>query len=156
MAEQKRFAQHWPVVVLIALVAVIFLLAIVAYTVQERESALVIRFGRPLLARDTHPGLHASWPYPVERIWRQDNRLHVFTGDKGELEEVLTSDQRNIVVTVFVVWKVPDINDKERLAKYMEQIKTQAEAEAKLTSLLRAAKSGAFSKHAFSDIITPL
>ncbi len=162
-------SQHLPIVVLVAVVALIFLLSLVLYQVPETEYAVVKRFGSPQLERRTAPGLHLRWPWPIEEIWRHDNRIQVFTGTKGELEEVYSADRKNLIVTVFITWKImelpPDSNEgkqerKERekqnneyRIKYMNAVKTQEEAENKLTDLLRDAKRSVFGKHDFSALV---
>ena len=155
MAADRRLMQHWPVLVLVGVVFVIFLLAVVLFQVNETECAVVTRFGEPQAARSTAPGLHWRLPYPIDEVWRHDGRLHVFTGTKGELEEGLTFDRRNIIVTVFVAWRVyNDPADRQNsVIRYMRQVGTQEAAEEKLTNLLRSAKRNVFGKHPLGELI---
>lgn len=155
MAAERSLKQHWPVLALVTVVFVIFLLALVLFQVQETECAVVTRFGEPQPDRSTAPGLHWRLPYPIEEVWHHDGRVHVFTGTKGELEEILTADRRNIIVTVFVTWRVYDdpADRQHSVIRYLKQVGSREAAEEQLTNLLRSAKRNVFGKQALGDLI---
>ncbi len=168
MAEKqnlpKKLMQHKPVVALIVVVAVIFVLFLFFFQVDENEVAIVKRFGKPILERDTSPGLCRRLPYPIEEVWTHDTRLFVFPkmGDsknptRGEYEEILTADKINIIVTVYLTWSIPhdtaDANYKDEIVKYMEEVENREAAEDKLNSIVRGAKTAVFGRHKFSELI---
>ena len=106
MAESKRVLQHWPVILMVLIVAAIFLIKMLTYQVDTTEYAIVLRFGEPQAEtiRSRSPGLHFKLPW--ETLWRQDNRVQCFEGNMGEFEEIMTADGKNIVVSVFIGWKI--------------------------------------------------
>ena len=148
MAEAQDNRKHWPVIILVAVVAVIFLISLMLYQVSATDFAVVRRFGKPL-SRDTSPGLHGRLPWPIEEIWRVDNRIHVFEGKTGEIEEIFTADGKNILVTLSVAWRVaePDV------VRFMESVGNQEQAEDRLTGLVRNFKHSILGGYAFNDLV---
>ncbi|RMD82800.1 MAG: hypothetical protein D6820_03175, partial [Lentisphaerae bacterium] len=136
--------KHWPIAVLIALVAVIFFCFLFLFQIQQNEYALVLRLGHPQLDRDTSPGLRWRLPYPIEEVWRHDNRIYTFpttstdNPTKGELEEVYTADKINIVVTVYLTWRIwadetMSLRQRnENILRYMQQVGKASVAEKRL------------------------
>jgi membrane protease subunit HflC len=75
-----------------------------AHVTRDRETALVLRFGRPVRV-DRDPGLHVNLPWPIDVTVRLDMRHQVLeTG----LTEMLTRDKKNIVVMSYALWHVED------------------------------------------------
>ena len=68
-----NFFKHWPTMLLGVVVAVILLIAVFSYQLNQTESAVVTTFGSP--AAVTEPGLHFRWPFPFQRIYRFDHRI---------------------------------------------------------------------------------
>ena len=88
------------------LVAVILLFAVFSFQLNETEVAVVTTLGRP--AQVTEPGLHFRWPYPFQRIYRFDKRTRCFVGGAGKLEETTTSDGHNLLVGIYVNFRIAD------------------------------------------------
>ncbi len=155
MIDKDRILAHWPILGLLATVFLILLLALVLFEVKENEYVVVERWKNPLAERDTSPGAHIKLPYPIETVWRADKRLHIFTGNKGELSTVLTQDERNVIVTAFLTWRIYADPDKpsKSIIRYRETIGTKEKAGEKLTDLLRSAKRSAFSQFDFHDMV---
>src|SRR5512139_2735378 len=84
------------------LVAVMFVLLQVLFTVREGEAVVVTTFGKPVREL-TAAGLYTRWPWPVQRISRFDNRTHTL---EGAFEETLTRDGKNILVGVYAGWRI--------------------------------------------------
>lgn len=151
MAEEKKSAlQHWPVILMVLLVAAIFLIKLLTYQINTTDYAIVLRFGQPQSAeaRSRDPGLHLKAPW--ETVWRQDNRIQTFEGNMGEFEEVMTADGNNIVVSLFVGWKIGDTPEKQQ--KFMELFSDLDAAADQLTELLRNAKS-IFGQYKFENLV---
>lgn len=149
-----RMIRHWPVVLMVMVVAIVFVLKMVTYTVQETELAIRLRFGKVVTGSDgaaavVEPGLHGRWPW--ETIWRVDRRVRTMEGTIGEVEEVFTADGRNIIVTVYIGWKVAADN----AVKFLQSVGTQEGAETALTDLLRSSKGGVIGQYTFSALINP-
>ena len=141
----NNFFKHWPTWVLGLLVAVILLFAVFSFQLNQTEVAVVTTFGRP--AQVTEPGLHFRWPYPFQRIYRFDKRIRCFAGGAGKLEETTTSDGHNLLVGIYVNYR---ISDAEKFFKTLENI---TQGEEKLNSLMRGYKNAAIGECLFKQII---
>ncbi len=148
MAE-KKVMQHWPVILMVLVVALIFLISLISFQVETTEYAVVLRFGKPVSSRDVGPGLNFKLPW--ETVWRQDNRIQCFEGNIGELEEVFTHDGKNIIVTAYIGWKIAE-PEADQL-KFMVAVETMDQAKEKLTALLRSSRASVLGKFKFNDLI---
>lgn len=83
----------------------IFLLLLFTFQVRQSEVALVLTFGKPGAAPITEPGLYFKWPWPIQRVYRFDNRIQNF---ENRLRQTQTADNNNLIVTVYVGWKISD------------------------------------------------
>ncbi|MBQ9776522.1 MAG: protease modulator HflC [Lentisphaeria bacterium] len=140
-----NFFKHWPTILLGVIVAAVLLVAVFSFQLNQTESAVVTTFGRP--NQVTEPGLHFRWPFPFQRIYRFDRRIRCFEGGSGKLEETMTADGQNILVGIYVNYR---ISDAEKFFKSMENI-TKAEAE--LNSWMRGFKNAAFGQYRFNQVI---
>jgi membrane protease subunit HflC len=91
-------------------IAVIVVLVIVAlasaFTVEQTEQAIVLRFGEPVAGRGlvTTPGLHFKYPF-IENVVFLDNRILVVEAPK---QEVLASDNNRLDVDSFLRYRIVD------------------------------------------------
>lgn len=92
------------VIVGVALV-VILLLLLFTFQVRQSEVALVLTFGKPSAAPITQPGLYFKWPWPIQRVYRFDGRVQNF---EDKMRQMLTADNNNLIITVYVGWKISD------------------------------------------------
>ncbi len=152
MAEEHKHEpagsgmKHWPAFLLGLIVVVVFVFAIFSYQLQSTEMAVVTTLGK-ITNIEKEPGLHFKWPYPIQSIDRFDNRLQCFEGNIGKLEETITADGKNLIIGMYVVYKV---SDPEKLFR---SLKTMASAEDKLGNLTRSIKDAAVGKHNFDEFI---
>ena len=137
--------KHWPTILLGVIVAAILLVAVFSFQLNQTESAVVTTFGRP--TQVTEPGLHFRWPFPFQRIYRFDHRIHCFEGGAGKLEETMTADGQNILVGIYVNYK---ISDAKQFFVTMENL---TKAEADLNSWMRGFKNAAFGQYRFNQVI---
>jgi len=102
MNTKSVFKWAAPVIVIIA---IIFLLSSMLYTVRENEYALIVRFSKVVNTEGSPgPGLHFKAPlidevkyYPKTKLFYDINR-----------SDVLTSDAKAMSVDSFVVWRISD------------------------------------------------
>ena len=141
----NNFFKHWPTWVLGLLVAVILLFAVFSFQLNQTEVAVVTTFGRP--AQVTEAGLHFRWPYPFQRIYRFDKRIRCFAGGAGKLEETTTSDGHNLLVGIYVNYRVADAE------KFFKTLENTTQGEEKLNSLMRGYKNAAIGECLFKQII---
>ncbi|QDT17332.1 protease modulator HflC [Alienimonas californiensis] len=77
------------------------------YTVDEREVAVVVEFGEPIVSR-TEPGLYWKTPF-IQEVRRLPSTLQFYrTGPGDKLEDLPTADGLKIDVSAFAVWKITD------------------------------------------------
>jgi membrane protease subunit HflC len=129
-----------------ALLLVIFLAVLFAFQVRSTEVAVVTTFGR-YSASHTEPGLKFRLPWPIQNIYRFDNRLQNF---ERKFEQTTTRDAKNILVSLFVGWRISD--PKIFLERFNGD---PLKAEQQLEGLVRNAKNAVIGRYSFSDFISP-
>ncbi|MDP2791214.1 MAG: protease modulator HflC [Rectinemataceae bacterium] len=83
---------------------VVLIIGSVFFTVDQKEFVVVTQFGR-VVKSITDPGLFLKLPIPIQSLQRFDNRLKIFT---PAVSEYLTKDKKNIVVELFVTYRIKD------------------------------------------------
>ena len=144
MAEKSIF-KHWPTMLLGLVVAAILLVAVFSFQLAQTHSAVVTTFGRPALV--TEPGLHFRWPFPFQKVYRFDHRVRCFAGGEGKLEETMTGDGHNILVGIYVNFRIKDAKT------FFVTLENLTKAENQLNSWMRGAKNAAFGRYRFNQII---
>jgi len=72
--------------------------------VQQGEAIIRVRLGTVVETRSA-PGLQFRFPWPIEDLVRVDTRKRNF---RSQNTEMLTKDNRNIILMSFVLWSVED------------------------------------------------
>ena len=98
-------------IIAISVIAVLLLLAIVlpqtVFTVDERQLAVVVRFGDPVAAygaEDT--GLHFKTPF-IDKVRYLPRTYQFWTGAEGEiLENLPTADGNKLEITPWAIWRI--------------------------------------------------
>ena len=144
MAEKSIF-KHWPTMLLGLVVAAILLVAVFSFQLAQTHSAVVTTFGRPALVSE--PGLHFRWPYPFQRVYTFDRRVRCFSGGEGKLEETMTGDGHNLLVGIYVNYRISDAK------KFFVTMENTTKAESRLNSWMRGFKNAAFGRYNFNQII---
>jgi membrane protease subunit HflC len=146
---------------MISLVAFCFGAFLFLFQIEENQHVIISRFGDPQIHRDTTPGLCRRLPYPIEEVWQHDKRIQVYppitiTTDKsttpGNYEEILTADKINVIVTVFLNWRVLGESPKTVL-DYKQKVGNPEEAHKLLSGIVRAAKEYVIGRHSFGELI---
>lgn len=92
-----------------ALASILVILAIAAssaiYIVDEREQALLFQLGEVVDVK-TSPGLYFKIPL-VQNVRFFDSRI--LTMDSEEPERFITSEKKNVLVDLFVKWRIIDV-----------------------------------------------
>ena len=76
-----------------------------AYLVDEREKAIVFKFGE-IIRSDVTPGLHWKIPF-INNVRFFDARVQTMDADP---ESYLTQEKKNLIVDSFVKWRVKDVH----------------------------------------------
>ncbi|HEY4714369.1 MAG TPA: SPFH domain-containing protein, partial [Aquirhabdus sp.] len=90
--------------VLLGLIVAVLLISFSAFTVDQREYALVQRLGK-IVSVKKQPGLYFKWPL-VENVRYFDKRI--VTLDWVEPDRFITSEKKNVLVDSFVKWRIID------------------------------------------------
>lgn len=123
----------------------IFLLALLKsflFTIDEREVALVTRFGKPV-RRVLSAGLH--FKLPIDTVVRFDRRLQL---TEIPARELLTQDKKSLVVEAFVCWNVHDPK------RFLETIGTVDGASIRLEDIAVSEIAAAIGKCTLTEILT--
>lgn len=86
-----------------AVLVIIFALLLFTFQVRQSEVAVVTTFGR--ISGTCQPGLHLRWPWPIQQVYHFDQRIQNF---ESNFSENLTADSINLLVGVYVGWKITD------------------------------------------------
>ena len=91
--------------VLVALIALAVLAGLSLFVVDQRQNAIVFRLGE-IVDIKTNPGLY--WKLPiVDNVRYFDTRI--LTLDTAEPERFITSEKKNVLVDLFVKWRIVDV-----------------------------------------------
>ena len=129
-----------------ALCVLLFLLLLFCFQVRQTEVAVVTTFGKFSRAI-TEPGLYGRWFWPVQKVYRLDNRCQNF---ERKFEQTTTADGRSLIVSVFIGWRIAD--PKLFIERFPQGDITRAEQS--LEGLVRDAKNGIIGQHRFGELIS--
>jgi modulator of FtsH protease HflC len=91
--------------IMIAVVAALILAMLSLFIVDQRQNAIVFRLGQVVSVK-TQPGLFVKIPL-LENVRYFDTRI--LTIDTAEPERFLTSEKMNVLVDLFVKWRIVDV-----------------------------------------------
>jgi modulator of FtsH protease HflC len=91
--------------IVIAIVALLVLVSLSLFVVDQRQNAIVLRFGQVVDVK-VNPGLYVKIPL-FDNVRYFDTRI--LTIDSAEPERFLTSEKKNVLVDLFVKWRIKDV-----------------------------------------------
>ena len=124
----------------------IFASILFIFQVRQSEVAVVTTFGSYSRTIED-AGLRFKWPWPIQKVYRFDNRLQNF---ERKFEQTTTGDAKPLIIEVYVGWRISD--PKIFLERFNGDI---TKAEQNLESLVRDAKNSVIGQHPFRDLISP-
>lgn len=131
--------------ILIALLAALVVLSLSAYTVDQREYAIVFRLGE-IVSVKKEPGIYFKVPL-VENVQTFEKRI--VTLDWVEPDRFITSEKKNVLVDSFVKWRIIDP------AKYYVSVRgDEAQAEARLSQTVNDNLRAEFGKRTIHDVVS--
>jgi membrane protease subunit HflC len=136
-------------IVIGAVLIVIFALLLFVFQVRQSEVAVVTTFGRP--SRNlTDPGRYFKWPWPVQKVYKYDQRVQNF---EDKYSESLTTNGVTLLTSVYVGWKISDAGTF--IQKFPGDPATVSipNVQNQLEGILRSAKSGVIGQHPLSDLV---
>jgi membrane protease subunit HflC len=131
--------------VLIGLISLLVLISMSAFTVDQREYAMVFRLGEIVSVKKS-PGLYFKIPL-VENVQYFEKRI--LTLDWTEPERFITSEKKNVLVDSFVKWRIAEP------AKYYVSVRgDEAQAEARLSQTVNDGLRAEFGKRTIHDVVS--
>ena len=127
-----------------AVLVIIFVLLLFTFQVRQSQVAVVTTFGRTVGVYQ--PGLHLRWPWPIQQVYKFDQRIQTFT---DKLTENLTKDNINLNLSVYVGWK---ISNATNFLNSFPNGSTEA-AQAQLQSIVTSAKSAVVGSNTLSEFV---
>ena len=133
-------------IVIAAVLVVIFALLLFTFQVRQSEVAVLTTFGKPAANNLDQPNLYFKWPWPIQQVYRFDQRVQNF---EDKYSENLTADNTMLLTSVYVGWKISDA--KEFFPKFAGG--SVEAAQRQLETMLRSAKAAVIGKHNLSDFV---
>ena len=131
--------------IIIIIVAVLaFIVATATYTVDERETAIKLRFNE-IVETDIKPGLHFKMPF-VNTIKKFPTLI--LTLD-ARPDDFLTNKKKSLVVDFFVKWRIKDVK-----TFYLATQGNLARAQSRLESIMKDGLRNEFSTRTIHEAIT--
>lgn len=129
---------------LVILLGLAALAASALYVVDEREKAIVFKFGEIVESKDK-PGLHFKTPF-INSVQKFDARIQ--TMDAAP-ERYLTIEKKNLVVDSFVKWRIRDV------AKYFVTVQgLVSSAQIRLSQRVNDSLREEFGKRTVQEVIS--
>ncbi len=132
-------------VLVFVLAAGLLLLNACAYTVDEREQAVILEFGRPVASRTT-PGLYFKAPF-VQEVRRLPKTLRFWRTGSEVLQDMPTADGKKIEVSAFAVWRITDPE------AFVRTLKTVEQGETAVMTRVRAAIRDVITAHELEQVV---
>ena len=133
-------------IIIASVLLVIFVLLLFTFQVRQSEVAVLTTFGKPAANNIDQPNLYFKWPWPIQQVYRFDQRVQNF---EDKYSENLTSDNTMLLTSVYVGWRISDA--KEFFPKFAGG--SVAAAQRQLETMLRSAKAAVIGKHNLSDFV---
>ena len=127
--------------VLVALAGIVLFSSV--YTVHQTQQALLLQFGAPQRI-DTEPGLHFKIPF-VQDVVPIEKRILALDIDP---EEVITKDQKRMVVDAFSRFKITDP------LQFYQAVRTTAQARSRLQPILISSMRAVLGEEEFSTLLS--
>ena len=123
----------------------IVLAALSAFTVDQRQRAIVFQLGEIKDLID-EPGLYFKFPL-IQNVRYFDKRI--LTLDTADTERFITSEKKNVLVDSFVKWRIQDMRQY-----YISVQGDEQRAQLQLSQTVKAALQDEFSKRTVHDVIS--
>ena len=132
-------------IVLVAAAALLIVLALSLFVVDQRQYAIVFRFGE-IVGIKKEPGLSVKLPL-IDNVRYFDKR--VLTIDSAEPERFLTSEKKNVLVDLFVKWRISDVEKY-----YLSVNGDEARAQTRLLQTINDGLRAEFGNRTVHDVVS--
>jgi membrane protease subunit HflC len=132
-------------VLVIAAVVVLILASLSLFVVDQRQNAIVFRLGEVVDVK-REPGLYAKIPL-LDNVRYFDTRI--LTIDSAEPERFLTSEKKNVLVDLFVKWRIIDVRNY-----YVSVGGDEARAKTRLLQTINDSLRAEFGNRTVHDVVS--
>lgn len=115
------------------------------YIVDEREQALLFQLGE-VVGVKTSPGIYFKIPF-IQNVRFFDSRI--LTMDSEEPERFITSEKKNVLVDLFVKWRISDVRQY-----YVSVRGDEALAQTRLAQTINSSMRDEFGNRTVHDVIS--
>ena len=133
------------------IVALLLVLSQSMFMVDQRQFAVVFQLGELIRIKD-EPGL--SWKVPLlQNVRFFDKRI--LTLDASEAERFLTSEKKNVLVDLFVKWRIVDTKQfYETISSGSASVDAEERAKARLSQTVNAILREEFGKRTVHEVVS--
>jgi membrane protease subunit HflC len=131
--------------ILIGAVAVLVLLSMSVFVVDQREKAIVFQLGE-VVGVKTEPGLNFKVPL-MQNVRYFDSRI--LTLDTGEPERFITAEKKNVLVDSFIKWRIVDVKQY-----YVSVGGDEARARTRLMQTVNSSMREEFGKRTIHEVVS--
>ena len=131
--------------ILMGAVAVLVLLSMSVFVVDQRQKAIVFQLGE-VVGVVTEPGLHFKVPL-MQNVRYFDSRI--LTLDTGEPERFITAEKKNVMVDSFVKWRIVDVKQY-----YISVGGDEIRANTRLMQTVNSSMREEFGKRTIHDVVS--
>ena len=131
--------------VLIGLLVLVILASMTLFTVDQRQNAIVFRLGEPVHVI-TKPGLYGKVPL-LDNVRYFDTRI--LTMDTEEPERFITAEKKNVLVDLFVKFRIVDV-----LQYYISVGGDEARAKIRLAQAVNDSLRAEFGKRTIHEVVS--
>jgi membrane protease subunit HflC len=124
--------------------AVVALLAMALFTVDETQTAIRFQLGE-IVQANYKPGLHWKWPL-INNVRKFDRRLQTLD---TEPERFLTAEKKNVIVDSFAMWRIEDVR-----RFYTTVGGDPAQANVRLDQIVKDSLRSEFSKRTIQEVVS--
>jgi membrane protease subunit HflC len=132
-------------IVLGVVVGLLILASLSAFTVDQRQRAIVFQLGE-IKEIINDPGLHFKWPL-IQNVRYVDRRI--LTLDTPDTERFITSEKKNLLVDSFIKWRIEDARQY-----YISVQADEQRAQTRIAQTINAALREEFGKHTVQDVVS--
>src|SRR3989338_7171261 len=131
--------------ILIGLVALLLILSMSMFVVDQRQNSIVFRLGE-VVAIKKDPGLYFKVPL-LDNVRFFDVRI--LTIDSAEPERFLTSEKKNVLVDLFVKWRISDVR-----SYYTSVAGEESRAQTRLLQTINDGLRAEFGNRTVHDVVS--
>jgi len=131
--------------ILIGAVAVLVILSMSIFVVDQRQSAIVFQLGEAIHVK-SEPGLGFKVPL-LQNVRYFDSRI--LTLDAGEPERFITAEKKNVLVDSFVKWRIVDVKQY-----YVSVGGDEARARNRLLQTVNSSMREEFGKRTINEVVS--